>query len=274
LYELQQIDSRIGHLLAERARLNDGSVLRAQLEKLKTSLEQNEQELRSLEGTYEDKQLELQSVEQKIKEDEEKLYQGLITKPKEVENLQLELESLADRQDSLETEVLELMEKLDPLRETVAQQRKQVAALDKELTAVVTAFEAEVKDIDAELEQLQAEREKRAATIIPAILNRYDRIREQADNVGIVRVTGKVCTGCNVALTAFILRQLQEMREVQYCENCHRILYWTGEARKPITAERFGIEVSPEEWEEQMTASDFRRGRTLYKKDEKDGKLH
>lgn len=270
LYELQQVDTQIGQLLIQKGRLDDGSQLQAQLETKRQVYQEHAAQLRDLEGRHQALELEIRGVKEKRAAEERRYYQAKGVKAREVDHLQKEIEALHHRQDFLETELLEVMMQLDLLRPQVEQERQEVEKLERELAAVLERYHREVVGFDEELAALGKVRQEKAAKISPPTRKRYDAIRQRADNLAIVLVTDNVCPGCKINLTPFKLRQLQEQKQVQYCESCNRILYWTGQARPRLTAADLGIEIEPDEGE--ITASDYRRGRSRIQRDEKDGK--
>lgn len=270
LYELQQVDTEIGLLEERKRQLEDGSKLRATLTELRSRLEVAQARLHQLEAEQTDKRLQVDSLERKRIAEEKRLYAGKGMPAREVQALQMEIENLKDRRETLELELLELEDQIQPLREEMAELIPQIEALEAEWKGIWERYQAAASEIDAEIAKLLVLRQERAARVSLATQRRYDSIRERASNLAIVMVKDNVCPGCHTQLTSFVLRQLQENKKVQYCENCQRILYWTGEARRPLTAEDLGIEVSEEEMTE--TASDFRRGRSRILRDDKDGK--
>lgn len=270
LYELQQVDTEIGLLENQKNQLEDGAEIQANIRELRSRLEVAQVRLHQLEALQNDKRLQAEGLERKRIAEEKRLYAGKGMPPREVQALQMEIENLKDRCETIELEVLELDDQIQPLREEIAELSPQIEALEAEWTDIRERYEAAASKIDAEIAKLLVLRQERAAQVSQATQRRYDSIRERASNLAIVMVKDNICPGCHTQLTNYILRQLQENKKVQYCENCQRILYWTGEARRPLTAQDLGIEVSEEE--EMETASDFRRGRSRILRDYKDGK--
>jgi predicted nucleic acid-binding Zn-ribbon protein len=271
LYDLQQVDTEIGLLEEKKAGLEDGSELQADIATLRARLEVAQARLRQLEAEQNDRRLQVDSLEKKRIAEEKRMYAGKGMSAKEVQALQMEIENLKDRRETLELEVMDLDDQISPLREEVEDLGPKIEAMEAELADVRERYQAVAVGIDADIARLMVTRNERAAKVSPPVQRRYDSIRERASNLAIVLVTDNVCPGCHTQLTHFILRQLQEKKKVQYCENCQRLLYWEGEARRALTAEDLGIDLSEED--EMGTASDFRRGRTRIHRDFKDGKM-
>lgn len=246
LNELQQVDLRIGELLALRAELDDGSAKQAELLRAQARLDQVNRQLGELRGRQVDRRLERDTLDERRERDQHKLWQELPTQA-EAEALQRDLQAIANRLDTIKIELEDFENRIEPLEHQAEDEQRTVSELTEELEQVRTQFADEVKDIDAELKSLRAERTAKSIAVTGPLLHRYETIRRRRGDPGVVMVTEDVCTACNTQLTRYMLRQLQLARTVQNCENCNTILYWAGEAR-PIAW--------LEEWREQLEYDD------------------
>jgi predicted nucleic acid-binding Zn-ribbon protein len=117
LYELQQIDSRIGRLETSLATLDDGSSLRAQLAQAHSAEETLRAEVGGRQARLRDLELELQTTAAKAAKVEKDLYSGRISNPKELRAMQEDVEGLGRQRQRLEDEILTLMEEIERLGE-------------------------------------------------------------------------------------------------------------------------------------------------------------
>lgn len=246
LYELQEVDLRIGQLLALRAELDDGSSKAAELQRAQTRLELLNRQLHELGGRQVDRRLERETLEERRERDQHRLWQELPTQA-EAEALQRDLQAIANRLDVIKIELEDLHNRIAPLEGQAEDEQRTVSELTHELEEVRAQFAEEVKDIDAELAELRVERHEKAAHVPQPLLERYEMIRLRRGDPGVVRLTDNVCTACNTQLTSYMLRQLQVAKAVQHCENCNTILFWAGESR-PIAW--------LDEWREQLELED------------------
>ena len=109
LYRLQQTENEVREdkkRLAEVIRLQSDNV---ELVKARKRIESKESDLSGLRVRQTDLNLELDGLSTKAKRSEDRLYSGLVTNPKELEDLQHEIESLGRRVAIQEDEVLEAM---------------------------------------------------------------------------------------------------------------------------------------------------------------------
>ncbi len=157
---------------------------------------------------------------------DKKLYSGTVTNPRELQDLQEEINSLGRRISQLEDDELEIMEQVEPVQERLteleatAEQRRAVLA-DAELR--LTAAEAEVlADIDAE----EALRLSSAGPVAAELLELYGKLRGGRGGIGVARLVGSQCGGCHLTLSAMEVARLHKLPgdEVAHCDECGRIL--------------------------------------------------
>jgi predicted nucleic acid-binding Zn-ribbon protein len=236
LYELQVIDLRIGELLEERAQIDDGSTKTAELDRAEARLAHINSQLFDLRGRQIDRRLERDSLTERRERNQQRLWQESPS-PAEAEALQMDLQSTATRLDAISIELQDFENRIEPLEHQAEDELRTVSELQSELSEVRGKFAEMVKGIDVELRGLATGRREHAAMVDPALLGRYEMIRNRRGDPGVVRVTEEVCTACQTQLTSYMLRQLQTRQRVQQCENCNTILFWAGEARARLWME-------------------------------------
>lgn len=171
-------------------------------------------------------------VRQRAARDQKRLDSGAVTSPKDLENLQHEIASLAKRQSDLEDVVLEVMERRESAQERVTELTGRVESLQAKIGDATARRGAAAGEIDAEVATVTKERGVIAGTIPADLLKLYDKLREQQGGVGAARLYQRRCDGCRQELA---ITELNEMRAaapdtVVRCENCRRILVRTPES--------------------------------------------
>ena len=63
----------------------------------------------------------------------------------------------------------------------------------------------------------------------PALLKRYEFIRQRHNGTAICAVREGVCLGCHLNILPQLYIDLQKGEEILQCPNCQRIVYWLGE---------------------------------------------
>ncbi len=223
LYDLQQIDTEIR---TKKQRL--GEVLRLQKEPpaLLAAREQAaaaEADLGRWRARHKDLTLEIATVADKAKRSEERLYSGVVKNPKELNDLQHEVEALGRRRATLEDEALQVMMTVDE-RQTIssaaATERDHVA---EEFAASVVHLQAEQQTLALQLNRLLDKRKKQVTLAQPALLKVYDQLIQEKRGLAVAGLRANKCLGCQVTLSASTSRAAGQGQLVR-CDSCGRIL--------------------------------------------------
>jgi uncharacterized protein len=173
----------------------------------------------------------VETVRARETKDQRLLDSGSVS-PKELTNLQHELESLKRRQSDLEDQELELMERLEEAEKAlaVAQSGLEQARADRERAQQLR--DDALADIADGTTKHQSTRDEVAAGISAPLLTLYDRIRTQTGSTGAAMLKARQCQGCRIELYGNELSAVRnaDPHEVVRCENCGRILVRTAES--------------------------------------------
>lgn len=228
LYALQQIDTRLAQVEKARKELDSGAALKAEVEALRATLSAESSRLHALETEMRDKELQLKSVEDKRQRHRDRLYSGTITNPKEIENLNQEVEALGRQKGSLEEAILLLMDDVEAQQTKVNDLRQALSEKESQLRAVEQRYQETLARLNAQWEELQEQRRQMVPHIEESSLRRYEFIRGRAHNLAIVKVKDEICPACSVTFATVLFRRLKETEDELTCENCGRLLYWEG----------------------------------------------
>ena len=171
-------------------------------------------------------------VRSRMAKDQQRLDTGQVSSPRELENLQSEIESLHRRQGDLEDAELEIMEK----REVVQQRLSEIVAerdrVELELAETAQRRDATFAEIDAEVDKTTQQRAELAAGIEAELLALYEKVRGSSSGVGAAALHRGRCEGCHLQLNTTDLNRLRDAPadEVVRCEECRRILVRTAES--------------------------------------------
>jgi uncharacterized protein len=173
----------------------------------------------------------VETVRARETKDQRLLDSGSVS-PKELTNLQHELESLKRRQSDLEDQELELMERLEDAEKAlaIAQSGLEQARADRERAQQLR--DDALADIADGTTKHQSTRDEVAAGISAPLLTLYDRIRTQTSSTGAAMLKARQCQGCRIELYGNELSAVRnaDPHEVVRCENCGRILVRTAES--------------------------------------------
>jgi predicted nucleic acid-binding Zn-ribbon protein len=151
---------------------------------------------------------------------------------KDLQAMQHELGTLADRQNVLEDAELEVMERLEGAEARLGELEEQARGVDAELDEVAQRRDAELTRIDAEVGGEQNARAGAAAGVPGELLALYEKIRDASGGVGAARLYQRRCEGCRLELTPIDIGRFRAAGEdaVLRCEECGRILVRTPDS--------------------------------------------
>ncbi|WP_200945123.1 MULTISPECIES: zinc ribbon domain-containing protein [unclassified Nocardioides] len=232
---MQELDSHVDQLRHQRARLPELAEI-AELTAKRTDVDNLARDARITvdDLTTEQKKVDLdvEAVKTRRTRDRDRMDQGLITNPKDLERMQHELQSLERRISSLEDDELEVMEKIEEAQKELVQYETMVAETDERLTALAVARDEKVAAIDEQLQDLAARRGPAGEGLPDDLVALYQRLREQKGGVGAAALRARTCTGCQLTLDSVELSRIKALPEdeVVRCEECNRILVRTSES--------------------------------------------
>lgn len=174
----------------------------------------------------------VEQVKARRKRDRDRMDQGLITNPKDLQRMQGELESLERRISSLEDQELEVMEKLEEAQQALDSLSAQESAARERIGVLTASRDEKLEAIDVELREVAADRKPVAEGLPDDLLALYDRIRAQKGGVGAAPIRARECGGCRLTIDAAELGKIRAAAddEVLRCEECQRILVRTPES--------------------------------------------
>jgi uncharacterized protein len=223
LYRLQQIDSEIRE---KKQRL--GEVLRAQKET--TELQAARQRATDAAANVENWQtrrtrldIEMEGVVTKGKRSEESLYSGLVKNPKELSDLQREIDALGRRRDALDNELLTVVAKLEEAETEKTVADKLLATMEARRQNTVLTLQQEQHELALRLHKLTGERQQQAALLDAESLTKYETMTQRKGGVAIAGLKGNQCQACYVTVSANKVKDAEQGKLV-YCGGCDRIL--------------------------------------------------
>jgi predicted nucleic acid-binding Zn-ribbon protein len=230
LLELQRIDSSIDRLNSQLSNLPEQAEL-DQLQERYRALEKEHAEKQALLDEVSNRQrkldAEIEGVDQKIKLEEARMYDGDVTSPRELASLVAEVDSLKRRRSRIEDSDLEVMEEREAYE-------KDLKAVSEELDALKAAIEDAIDrrnkasgDLNVQLDTQGAARTASTAKFDPELLAFYDDLRASKGGVGAAELSDDTCLGCHIKLPAQEVARVRSAPGMAFCDECGRILVVT-----------------------------------------------
>ncbi len=235
LLELADLDAELGRLDHRRRNLPEHAEV-ARLEQRDRELKDEMAALDAREGDLKREQgkadADVEQVRSRIGRDRARLDAGQVSSPRELENLQSEIDSLLRRQSDLEDVELDVMERLEATQARLKEAGSERASLGADLEVVTGRRDAALAEI-AGLSAQAADGRAAVAAQEPAdLLELYERLRVQHAGVGAAALRRGQCQGCHLTLNTADLNVIRAAAadDVVRCEECRRILVRTDES--------------------------------------------
>ncbi|MBC7266418.1 MAG: hypothetical protein H5T75_05530 [Coriobacteriia bacterium] len=226
LYELGETDLLIGRLSKELDELpvkTELLQLRRKEKELQALLEKADAFVSSAARDVKRLEDDLAQIEARIAA-AKKQAQAAIGNHKEIQNLLMEAESLSRQKDKKEGELLEAMERSEAGQAKRSEIEALLAKAQEREARLVERYRAEGGDLQQRIAAAEARRRSLAASLDPALLRRYEDLRQAKHGIGVGRFEDGRCSVCRIDLPADKVEALVSGGPIGQCSNCHRLL--------------------------------------------------
>ena len=228
LYQLQKVDLAIGEHQARLAEINlllgDDSTLQAAVQ----TLDSAQAALKPWTVRAHDLDLEIKTLDAKLKAVDERLYSGQIGNPKELQDMQDEVAALKRRRVALEDDLLEAMIEVEQHQARGEEAASQLADLQDDQQSEQVDLRREQATLTAALADLERQRETALKIVDPASLQAYDGLRATKHGQAVAPlVDDNMCKACGITQTLMIAKQVRAGQNLVYCNGCGRILVFS-----------------------------------------------
>ena len=225
LYRLQLVDSerdeKSGRLAQLEAMLGESQELlqaREAIDEATQVLAAQRTELRALE-------LEIATLNDKLKKNQERLYSGRVRNPKELTGLHEEAGALRRRRAELEDDQLELMIVIEDQEAELAERQARLRQIESNWREEQAGLLAEKERLEQQLADLDQECQQIRDRIPAADLRLYDDLRQQQGGKAVALLKRGICQGCGVDVPTSLARSVERGEGMSFCPICNRLLY-------------------------------------------------
>jgi len=223
LYELQELDLEIESqeqaLSQVKSQLGESEAVT----RIQSQLQSEQQHLEELQRKQRSAEWEIEDISTKLGTAEETLFSGKIKNPKELANLQHEVEVLKAKRNQMEEKALEIMEQVE-------QSETGAARISSELKTLKAQWQRQQQELSEAAERLKVIltdlRQKRhllSEEISPQVIELYQGLRK-GKGTAVARVEQGICRGCRISLPTTELQRARSSDLVK-CSSCGRILF-------------------------------------------------
>ena len=225
LNQLQQYDTQIDSaskrireidaLLGDNKLLSDALEIQSNTEHVLT---EKKKVLASAEVVVEDHSL-------KIDQNQKKLYSGSVTNPKDLEDLQLESESLNKYLSVLEERQLEAILEMDEAQNDFNNTSSEVAAIKLKMESEHTDLTAEKNDLKHSITEATTQKDSFLSSNDIPDLQTYLSLRKSSGGIAVTLMISSSCSSCGANIPSAIAQEARSPVKLAFCPTCRRILH-------------------------------------------------
>lgn len=145
---------------------------------------------------------------------------------RDVSAMQHEIDSMTRRIDVLETQQVEIEERLEAARDAFGAMKHEAEAIVADVEAAKAQFTADMGDVEEEMRTVVAQREELAASLPAALLSEYDYARDRNGALAVIEVRGGVVITPGAELSPM---ELDALRNAPADE-----LFWTEDTSQIV----------------------------------------
>lgn len=227
LLDLQSEDTAIKRLQERKASLPEAARLAEVNEQLAEStadLEIAQKQHDEVAREQDKLEGEIGIIDAKIAKEEQRLFGGAVSNPKELGALQAEVAMLKRKRAEAEDSLLEVMVQKEDATATLERIRGEQTEASKEREQLATVVGNLTIEIDTQLQAHESKRQATTSGLPAALLELYDKLRETKHGVGVAALEAGTCQGCHTKLSNKEVERIKAEGGLQRCDNCRRIL--------------------------------------------------
>ena len=223
LIELQEIDSQLddlNSLLGDLPKMVDD--LNAKENHLVTKVKEDKNRFKDINLSLSKSETANITIQGKIDKLTDQLF--LVTNNKQYDALTLEIDTLKEKKDDHESQILTHIEEKEELEKNIGENEKLLTQLKSDLDGRRKKLEKALSETADEKNALESSREKQISKIDSEIINIYSKVISARSGIAVVSLSGDSCGGCGAALP---IQMASEIRggKTHRCFNCGRFVY-------------------------------------------------
>ncbi|MBN1656775.1 MAG: hypothetical protein JXA93_00160 [Anaerolineae bacterium] len=226
LYQLQLVD---GEWDERQRRLDEVAARIGESEDLiraREAVAEAQEEAHRLRTQMRALDLEVASVNDKLKQNQDRAYSGKVRNPKELTSLNDEAFALRRRRSELEDEQFERMIEIEALDAELSERQARLAQIEAAWRQDQASLQVERGELEQRLAALEAEREQRRQAIGPGDLDLYDDLKGRYGGLAVVRIKRGTCQTCGCTdIPTNVARAVERGEGPHFCPVCNRIMY-------------------------------------------------
>ena len=229
LLQVQEKDSQIlaaNHEIKELPERKEIEATQRKMLELDQALKAKESEVHENNRIQKRLEDEVATVEERIENQKRKLYGGEVIAIKELQALEMDIDSLKERQIAIEDQIIEVMELNEPIQNEIQNLSTQKEENKENEANLSKVLQEAIKKIELRINQIKVEIVHLTNDLPNELISEYESLRSRPGHVGIAKLVNRICNGCNLELPAVEVDRIKKLSEdsIINCEECGCIL--------------------------------------------------
>ena len=227
MLKLQEIDYDIDELERSKSYLPEMiGRLQGEVDEVNGPLKQTEERIKQ--SNIDKKNWEIEAAG--WQEEQQKFQRQMrdIKTNKEYDALMAEIEIRKQKISQYEDSILQAMQEIEELTPKIEEYKKKLEEISKSNIKQVSELQKQIDGVDEKIRIKQDEKKRITMQISRVAVSTYDRIRKKCMPV-LVSVRKKACGACYKTFPPQRIQEIKKGDGLITCDNCGRILIWTGE---------------------------------------------
>ena len=195
LFQLQQLDIELDRLVFEQQAVTTSLQGNTSLRRIRKELEYLQQQLQAGQQSQEESEWTLDDLASRLQHKEERLYNGTVTNPKELQSLQHEVQQLRAQYNRQEERVLEALDTTEALKEALQQKQNELKKAEDHWQSECNDLLMRQSQLAARKQDFVQKRQQLVTHLTEDLLTRYDTIRRSKQGRAVSKVERNCVSG-------------------------------------------------------------------------------
>lgn len=150
----------------------------------------------------------------------------VVSTQREYEALDNEISMAKKKEEEYRFHLLQDQRVIEDLRSALEKDEISIKQQEEDIVKEEERIKVELGKIKKELDSLLKKEEELTIDMDENIRYKFERIVKNKDGIGIVSVSKGHCNGCYLSIPVEFVNKIRESKDIQFCPNCSRILYY------------------------------------------------
>lgn len=225
LYLLQNIDLKIDQLNFRLHQIDLVLSDHSEENQILKQLELSQLERQVCEKSLSDIENKINTTRIKLQQSESSLYGGKIHNPKELQDLETEINLLKNSIKLVEEQQFEIMLNLEKKTNVQSHLEADLTKLKEDYLIRTQSLNTEILDIQKAMDKNQVERNALIGPIDPISIQVYNNLRQTKTGIAVTQVDENTCEKCGAEVTQAVWQKARISNDLCFCGTCGRIIY-------------------------------------------------